>query len=65
MDLKTIRDDTKAETSFLLTMKDIDLHSIAQPSQIIPMVQARLAMAIVDKIMEKVGPELDRMLGGK
>ena len=46
-------------------MKDMDFHAVENPVDIIPMVQAKLVVRIVDIIMEKVGPELERILGGK
>lgn len=65
MTLEIKRDDVLRKTLFELEVKDSDLHAVADKSVIIPMIQSRLAVAVVDKIMERVGPLLDEIFKGE
>lgn len=62
MDIKTIRQEVQRQTIHQLTYSDHDMHKFINREALLMEIQTRLAIAVVDKIMDNLSPAIDKAI---
>ena len=62
MTLTEIRDETRCRSRIALEFTDEELYRAISPESILAEARTRLARAVVDRIMLRLGPAIDRAL---